>query len=601
MFAPWNQHQLLAGFQYLMSTTDGGEHWKKLSPDLGYPKGVTPPPDSLVGRGGRGGRGGGAAGGLIESFSPSTVAPGTIWVGTNNGLIKLTRDTGRTWADVSIPDLPDSNRSVISTIEASHHSAGTAYAAVDGHRVGDYAPHFYRTRDFGKTWTPIVNGFATGQPNGSFARVIRADTKKAGLLFAGTESSFYVSFDDGDTWQSLMLNLPTTSYRDMTLKDNDLVVGTYGRGIWILDDISPLRQITPAIAGEPAHLFKPGDAVRVRRNVNQDTPFPPEVPHALNPPDGAVIYYYLGAKPSGDVTLDVIDGSGKTVRHMSSAAVAPVEEAARPTEPNFWIAPPFRMPAEAGTNRINWDIRYDDPPAFSHSFEINANPGETPASPEGPLALPGTYTVKLTVDGKAYTQTVAIRNDPRSPATGADLRLQHALQMKIYNGIREAYDAHEQVEAMRGSVAALSGSNPPADVAATATALEEKLVAVGGEVGGRGRGGGGGGGGGFGGRGGGGAPPSFVAINGSLVRQLNALDTGDMAPTDAMNAAWLAGCRELRTAVTTWRDINAKDLPALNALIAKGGGKAIPAASPLPAVPSCAVAAPVGRGGTGGA
>ena len=214
----------------------------------------------------------------------------------------------------------------------------------------------------------------TDQPSGSFARVIRADTKKAGLLFAGTESSMYVSFDDGDDWQSLQLNLPNTSYRDIVIKDNDLVVGTYGRSIWILDDYSPLRQMTAAIASEPAHLFKPGDAIRVRRNVNGDTPFPPEVPHALNPPPGALVYYYLNTKPSSDITLEVRDAAGNVVRHYSSAPIPPLREAPLPV-PDHWIATPKPMPTATGTNRINWDIRYDAPPAFSHSYEINANEG----------------------------------------------------------------------------------------------------------------------------------------------------------------------------------------------------------------------------------
>ncbi len=258
VWAPWNQRRLMVGFQYLMATTDGGAHWTKMSPDLGYPKGVKPPPESEAfgrGRGGRGGRGAGRPmGGSIESISPSTAKAGVIWVGTNNGLIKLTRDDGKTWEDVSIPNVPDSIHADMAAIDASHSNPAEAYVAVDGHTVGDYAPHFYRTKDYGKTWTEIVNGLPTGQASGSFARVIRNDTERPGLLFAGTESGMYVSFDDGDQWQSLQLNLPTTSYRDAVIKGNDLVVGTYGRGIWILDDISPLRQMTAGIAEQPAHL-----------------------------------------------------------------------------------------------------------------------------------------------------------------------------------------------------------------------------------------------------------------------------------------------------------------------------------------------------------
>src|SRR6266487_473361 len=295
-FAPWNQRELIAAFQFLMATTDGGMHWTKLSPDLGYPKDVTPPPDSLRGRGAPGA----VIGGAIQSLALSTAqgGRGVIWVGTNNGLIKVTRDEGKTWTDVSIPNLPVPGRGDILAIDASHFDPAAAYVAIDFHVTGDYKPYCFRTHDYGKTWTPIVRGLPTDQPSGSFARVVREDTKRRGLLFAGTERSMSVSLDDGDHWQSLQLNLPNTSYRDIVVHGNDLVVGTYGRGIWVLDDFSPLRQVTPAALSEPVHLFAPGDAIRLRRNVGADTPFPPEVPHALNAPDGALIYYHLAQPPA---------------------------------------------------------------------------------------------------------------------------------------------------------------------------------------------------------------------------------------------------------------------------------------------------------------
>jgi photosystem II stability/assembly factor-like uncharacterized protein len=585
LWSPSNPHELLAGFQYLMATMDGGMHWKKLSPDLGYPKGVVPPPRSAApaGRGGGGAAGGPPPGGSIESVSPSTVTPGTIWVGTNNGLIKLTRDHGATWTDVTIPDLPNPTRADVLAVDASHHDGATAYAAIDYHTTGDYTPYLYRTRDYGRTWQKIVNGLRSDQPSGSFARVIRSDTKKKGLLFAGTESSVYVSFDDGDSWQSLMLNLPNTSYRDMVVKDNDLVVGTYGRSFWILDDFSPLRQMTPAIATEPAHLFKPGDAIRVRRNLGGDTPFPPEVPHALNPPVGAIIYYTLGAKPGGIITLDVTDATGAPVRHMSSAAILPLQEPP-PAVPDYWLEKPKPMPTEPGLNRINWDIRHDTPPAFTHTYEISANVGETPASPQGPLALPGVYTVKLTVDGKSYTQTVTVKNDPRSPAAAADLKAQHELLMKVFAGSREARAGFDQVAAMRTALADLARTNPPADVATAATAFGLKLAAAGGESsGGRGRGG---------------AanaapagpppPPNFAGVNGALNRQLTGFDTGDLAPTEAMQRAWTSSCRDLRTAVMNWKAINGADLATFNAALAKNGLKAIQAAGQGLGLPVCA-------------
>jgi photosystem II stability/assembly factor-like uncharacterized protein len=580
-FNATDPHELFAGFQYVMSTTDGGAHWRKISPDLGIANG------------------GAAAGGTINAISSSPVVPGLLWVGTSNGLIKLTRNHGTTWQDVSIPDV----RGPISSLDASHLDAATVYVALRA--AGETTPSFYRTHDYGKTWTKIVNGMRTDQVSGSYAHVIRADPKKAGLLYAGTESAMYVSFDDGDNWQSLMLNLPNTSYRDIVVKDNDLIVATYGRSIWILDDISPLRQIAPTVAAEPAHLFKPGDAIRVRREMNEDTPFPPEVPHALNPPVGAIIYYYLGQRPAGDITLDILDAGGSVVRHYSSAPIPPDTNPA-PQVPSYWLKVPEPLPTAIGTNRINWDIRYDDPPAFSHSMDpyytLNAVPGETVYHPEGPLALPGVYTVKLTVDGKAYTQTVTVRNDPRSPATFADLQAQHDLQMKLYNGAREAWDGWLQVDAMRKAVAAVTRSNPAADVAAAAAAFDAKLAQVGGVAGivdnTRGN-----------------AfdrtlPPSFAVINGkeggenvlfSMNGQLRTNDSGDMMPTEPMWRGWVNVCTDLRTAVAAWRAINTRDLVAFNAVLTRNNLQPIAAAAPALPMPVCAATprthgAAVGRG-----
>jgi photosystem II stability/assembly factor-like uncharacterized protein len=582
LWAPWDPRELLAGYQYVMATTDGGVHWRKLSPDLGYPKGVTPPAESLAARAGRPGASNERRGGAIESMAASTVRRGLIWVATTNGLVKLTRDDGRTWQDVSIPDLPDSDQSDITGIDASHQDPAEAYVAVDGHVTGDYAPYLYRTRDYGRTWTKIVTGLPTGEPSGSFAQLIRADTKRRGLLFAGTASGMFVSFDDGDHWQSLQLNLPNTSYRDAVITGNDLVVGTYGRGIWILDDISPLRQMTAAIAAEDVHLFRPGDAVRVHRNVNQDTPFPPEVPHALNPPDGVVVYYDLKSRPAGPVTLDVLDASGAVVRHLSSVPVPPVSEASHPPEPSFWLATPQPLPTAAGTNRAVWDLRDDDPPAFSHGFEINANPGLTPASPQGAMALPGTYTIRLGVDGRTYTTTVKVTNDPRSPATAAALAAQHALQMRITRGMREAWDGHEQATALAASLAADTASGSPADVDTAAAALVARLDTVAGSTTG----------GGFAFfRRGGPRPANFVAVNGTLGRQLEGQDNADMAPTPAMLAAYTNACGDLRHAVTTWRAIRGAGLDSLNALLTKHGRATIsPTGEALP-IPACGPAA----------
>lgn len=580
VFSPTNPRELFAGFQYLMSTTDGGMHWKQLSPDLGYPKGVTPPKPGQAAPPRAGGtmveifgddeeremeeQQASAPGGSIESMSPSSIDGGIIWIGTNNGLVKLTRDHGKTWEDVSIPNLPNAAQADIAAIDASHQDPGTAYLAIDYHRAGDLTPWFYRTNDFGKTWKKIVDGLPTNLPSGSFARVIRADTVRKGLVFAGTESFVYVSFDDGDHWQSLALNLPNTSYRDMVVHGNDLVVGTYGRSFWVLDDISPLRQVTATDALKPTMLFKPGEAIRVRRNVNGDTPFPPEVPHAVNAPVGALIYYYLGAAPTGDISLDVTDSNGRLVRHMSSVPIPPSNDPPPPV-PDFWTEQPKPLPTQVGMNRVSWNLRFDNPPAFSHNYKINANPFETPASPEGPLVLPGVYTVTLTVDGKTFSQKITVRNDPRSPASASALRAQADLQAKLYESVHGAWTDYQLVAALRESVSAIVKGNPAPEIAEAATAFDAKLAAVGGTTGGGRRPGGGGG------PGAGGPPPlpSFAGVHGAALRQLDNLDAGDMAPTEAMVRAAKAVTADLDGVSARWSSVKSVDLVAFNALLAK--------------------------------
>ncbi|HJQ18748.1 MAG TPA: hypothetical protein VJ867_00270, partial [Gemmatimonadaceae bacterium] len=332
IFAPWNQHLLLAGFNYLYGTTDGGVHWTRMSPDLGRPPGM----DSVAGAKRLGGYG------AIESLAASSLSPGEIWAGTDNGIIQLTRDSGRTWRDVSIAALPNARVANITSVEASHGTRGTAYAAVEYLRSGDHRPYLFRTRDWGKSWTPIANGLPVDEPAGSLVHVLREDPKMPGLLFAGTETSVYVSFDDGDHWQSLALDLPNTPVRDLTVKDNDLLIATHGRGVWVLDDISLLRQLRTsrdAIATSAAYLFAPAPAIRVRRNTNQDTPLHEEIPHAANPPDGAVLDYWLG-RPADKVAIDVLDGAGRVVRHYDNNPITPVAEAARPPHPNFWVFVP---------------------------------------------------------------------------------------------------------------------------------------------------------------------------------------------------------------------------------------------------------------------
>ncbi len=567
-FSPNDPRTLLAGFQSLWSTADGGAHWRRLSPDLTVrrPAG-SPVPDSAAGRAG-----------AIESFSASPIAAGTVWVGASTGPVTLTRDGGATWTDVTVPGTPVAPRMNVA-VEASHFDAATAYVAVDDHFSGNYAPYVYRTRDAGRTWAPITTGLPLGTPTGGMVRVVREDPRTRGLLFAGTESAAFVSFDDGDRWQPLALNLPNTSVRDVTVKDNDLLVATYGRGFWVLDDISTLRQLAgrgAAVAREPVHLFAPGDAVRVRRNVNADTPFPPEVPQAPNPPTGVIVDYWL-ARPARAVALDVLDASGAVIRHLSSTADAPVTEAARPPHPNFWIAPPVALPTAAGTNRANWDLRADAPPAFRHTYEINANPGRTPPSPEGVLALPGVYTLRLTVDGRSVSQPVTVRPDPRAPASIEALRAQHDLQVRIADALAATAEGRREALALRALVAQAAGPNAAADVAAAAATFGARVDTTAGTLDrGRSRG-----------------PeratprPDFVSLNAAFTAQLNAQDLGDLAPTPAALAAYGRSCQELRAVIAGWTRLSTTALGEVNAALAARGGAPVRAAASRIRAPEC--------------
>ena len=561
VFATWHgKQELLAGYQYVMASTDRGATWAKLSPDLTVPHpgvptltGVHEPARDTT-----------MPLRAIWSVAASTVSPGVIWTGATNGIMQVSRDHGKSWSDVTIPGTEIAARPIRPAVEASGFAAGAAYAALDLHSRGDYGPYIYRTRDYGRTWTKIVTGLPPTLPGGAFVRVVRADPKRRGLLFAGSESGVYISFDDGDTWQSLMLNLPTTQFNDIAIHDNDLIVGTYGRGIWILDDCAVLRQLDPAAGAEPAHLYKPSDAVRVRRNVDYNTPFPREEPQAPNPPEGAILYYSLAVKPSGHITVDVLDARGDVVRHLTSAPTPPVREAARPPMESFWLARPSALPVNVGLNRATWDMRYDAPPAFAHSFAFNGNPGSTPALPEGPLALPGVYTVRLTVDGRRYTQTITVRADPRTHVSPVVLAAQHALLMRLNSGLRATWDDFRPVAALRAAVARV----PPdtvSEVGKAAKALAATLDSIAGDSLADARqvwddrp-----------------AAWSLVELNSEFGLQLTAQDNADHAPTQAALAEARQSCAELGKVVGRWQQTVQRDVPAFNQLLTRHGMTAL--------------------------
>ncbi len=556
LFAPWNDRMLLAGLNYVVSSVDRGAHWTRRSLELGIAAGM----DSATATTTLGGRG------AIESMAASRLTAGEIWVGTNNGLIHVTRDMGRTWHDVSIAGLPSPRRANVSSIEVSPFVAGTAYAAIEYLRIGEHTPHIFRTRDFGKTWKEIIAGLPTDEVSGSFARVVRPDPVARGLLFSGTESGVFVSFNDGDQWQSLSGTLPVTPVRDLLVKDNDLLIATHGRGVWVLDDISALRQATSAIAAAPVHLFAPGRATRVRRNVNNDTPLPPEIPHAVNPLDGVTVDYWLGSAANGPVTLDVLDARGGRVAHLTSEPTPPVAEAARPPHPSFWIEPPPALPASAGHHRARWNLRHDAPPAFTHSFEINATPGLTPPSPEGPLVAPGTYTLRLTANGMVSTQRVTVRNDPRSPASAPDVAAQHALQVRITRAMGVAYTLQQQVTHLRAALPR-AASAAPSDLLAAAAMFRTALdAAVGADSAMRDRG-------------------VFRDVSDRLVGQLTGQETGDSAPNAGMRAALAASCRDLQRAQRAWQQVLTQQLPRLNAIAVQRALPAIPSPAEVKHLP----------------
>jgi hypothetical protein len=360
--------------------------------------------------------------------APSPVSARWIWAGTDDGLIHVTRNGGRTWSDVTPPGLVPWAK--VSLIDASPHDSLTAYAAINTFRLDDLQPHIWRTHDGGRTWTHIANGI----PGDGIVNAVREDPKRRGLLYAGTERTVYVSFDDGDHWQSLRTNLPATSIRDLVIKDDDLVVGTHGRGFWILDDVTPLRQLTAEVAAAAVHLFRPQTATRVRWNMYTDTPMPQEEPAGQNPPDGAILNYRLARDARGPVTLEILDAKGALVRRYSSDD-PPEQPVEGRNIPDYWIRPPRTLATAAGLHRFVWDLREETPAAASFGYPIAAVYANTPREPRGPFVMPGSYSVRLSVDGKQLTQPLTVVMDPRVKATPAELTLQHETSMRLVRAL----------------------------------------------------------------------------------------------------------------------------------------------------------------------
>ncbi|MGB6484782.1 MAG: hypothetical protein WBE86_14955 [Candidatus Acidiferrales bacterium] len=518
-FAPENPHLLYYGSQYLLATTDGGSSWQERSPDLTAASGTA----------------GEQHRGVIYTIAPSALRAGEIWVGTDNGLIQLTLDGGKTWRNVTPAGLAAWSK--ISLIEASHFDPAKAFAAVDGHRLGDMRPYIYVTDDYGQSWREITNGIA----DSDYVHAVREDPVRRGLLFAGTETGVCVSFDEGAYWQSLQLNLPTTAVRDLAIRQSDLIVATHGRGFWILDDISPLRHLTPQMEASPLYLFPPRLTFRFRRSTNTDDPLPPEEPQGENPPYGAIVYYWLGSMPRNSVTLEILDGAGKLVRRYRSAVgTAPTDMNRFPVAPD-WAKAPEVLSVQPGMHRLVWDLHYAQPNAVAPDFPIAAVPHETPLGPEGPLAVPGRYWVRLTVDGATQMQSFHLRIDPRVKTTQSALEAQLALGLKITAEMDQSGSAlaailpiEKQLDAMQ--IRAGHDSAASRMVGALATRLDGLAEGDG----------------------------SMRQTNVQLGMLLDAVEAADVAPTITARQTWTTISRRLQRSMTIWGQIRTTAMASIN-------------------------------------
>ncbi|MBZ5560012.1 MAG: glycoside hydrolase [Acidobacteriia bacterium] len=561
VFSAADPHVMYFAANTLWKTADGGKSWQKISPDLTR-KTFDPPPTIGKYRSQDSARA--TQRGVIYAVAPSPLDINRIWAGTDDGLIQVTADGGATWTDVTPPDLKPFAK--VSVMDAGHFDANTAYAAINTLRLGDMHPHIYRTHDGGKTWTQIVNGLPDGAP----VDAVREDPKKQGLLFAGTEHEVHVSFDDGDHWQSLRLNMPATSVRDVIVKGDDLVAGTHGRGIWILDDITPLRQIRSAsLSGErepDAILFKPEVAYRVRQNTNTDTPIPPDETAGQNPPDGAIINYSLASNASGPVTLEIYrgtglgDGGGRDpssflVRKYSSDDRLEMPTPANAPVPMYWYRAPHPLATTAGMHRFTWDVHYQPIPGGGGGrggLPIAAVPHDTVPVPASPWAAPGQYTVKLTVNGKSYTQPLTLKMDPRVKTSPLGLTQQFTLSKRMYDDLLNVQKTLVDVRALRDTLnqrrASLSG-----EPARSAESLALRLTTLEGGGGGGGRGGGGGG------RGGAPEGPDTLGnISGGLNQLMGLLQGADVTPTTQLVAAVGARHAAVAKLMAQWTALKAE-------------------------------------------
>jgi len=554
VFSPLEPHTLYFAANVLFKTTDAGNSWQVISPDLTRESyeipanlGVFAASDPEKGR----------HRGVIYAVAPSFKEANTIWAGTDDGLIHLTRDGGKSWQNVTPPQLKPWSK--VSVIEASHFDAGTAYAAINSFRLDDLRAHIYRTRDFGKTWTEITKGI----PDGGASNVVREDPVRKGLLFAGTEGSVYVSSNDGDDWQPLQLNLPHTSMRDLAIHEDDLIVATHGRSFWILDDITPLRQLNEEVAKESVNLFAPQTAIRFRWNRNPDTPLPPEFPAGKNPPDGAILDYVLASSAKDPVTLEILEEQGHLVRRYSSADKPESMEkiASEHPIPMYWVRPTQILSAEAGMHRFVWDMHYPAPESLGHEFPISAIYRNTVKYPLGAWALPGNYTVKLTVDGKSYTRPLVVKMDPRINTSLAVLGKQFEMESGSVEGMNQSYEALAQVRSVRTQLKERAAKATQGGLADAIAALDRKAAQLEGAAqssfyglppSGK-------------------APENLSTLNQHFSGLLAVADSADSAPTTQAEALYKELKESEGALLSQWKKIKEQDISALNAGLKKAG------------------------------
>jgi photosystem II stability/assembly factor-like uncharacterized protein len=543
IFSPVDNRTLYYAGNVLFKTVNGGQSWDIISPDLSREKWEVPENvgiyrskdmETMPRRG------------VIYTVAPSRKDINTIWVGTDDGLIHVTRDGGKNWTNVTPPGLKSWAK--VSLMDASPFDNETAYAAVNTFRLDDLRPHIYKTHDGGKTWKEIVNGI----PNGGIVNVVREDPQRKGLLYAGTEQAVYFSVDDGEHWQSLRLNMPATSIRDLVIKDDDLVVGTHGRSFWILDDITPLRQISAQVATSDAFLFKPQLTYRMRRSLNTDTPIPPEEPMGQNPPDGAILNYVLKTDARDPVVLEVFDKAGKLVRRYRSDDKPEVIDEKQLPYPTYWVRPPRVLSAKAGMQRWVWDLNYAPPEVARRTYPMTAIYQDTPSEPSGPTVLPGEYTVKLTVSGKTYSQPLTIKIDPRVTTPAAGIQKMFEISYGSYEGMQKSREAIVQIRNLGTQIEALKKRSGQGALADALTALEKKAASLEGQAGG----------GGF------GAPaagePTFNRLNGQFLSLMNLVEGADVTPTTQAQSAFTDSQKTLNDLLSRWRELKEKDVKAIN-------------------------------------